>query len=114
MTTTITAVGTDWDAIRMPRYLGLAAAEHLGDTLGTVIVEPGERRMYVLVPQGTAGRWDFPDTHALGADCYLPLPSASRSGPPGPYWLTPPGYRWTLTDPDDLRAALTAASQPPL
>ncbi|GGR32699.1 hypothetical protein [Streptomyces netropsis] len=112
--TTITAVGTDWDAIRMPRYLGLAAAAHLGDALGTVIVEPGERRMYVLVPPGTAGRWDFPDTHALGEDSYLPLPPASRSEPPGPYWLTPPGYRWKLTDPDDLRSALTAASQPPL
>lgn len=89
MTGTITAVGTAWDAIRMPRCLGLAATEHLGRSMGSVIVEPGERRMYVLIPVGAAAEWEFPDTRALGKDCYLPVPPLTRTEPPGPYWLTP-------------------------
>ncbi|MCD9196096.1 hypothetical protein [Streptomyces albireticuli] len=109
---TITAVGYQWDAIRMPRYLGLAAAALLGDGIGTVIVEPGERRMYVLVPAGAAATWDYPETRALGRDSYLPLPPPACTRPPGPYWLTPPDWRWPLADPAKLLTALEAVASP--
>ncbi|MEV8475971.1 hypothetical protein [Streptomyces sp. NPDC051173] len=106
-------VGHDWDAIRMTRYLGLVAAEHLGDAIGTVIVEPGERRMYVLVPPGTTASWEFPGTRALGQGNYLPLPPPARTQPPGPYWLQRLSWRWKLATPEELLGALTQADSPP-
>ncbi|MBB4893583.1 hypothetical protein FHS39_002614 [Streptomyces olivoverticillatus] len=104
-------VGIQWDAIRTDRYTGLAALaamQKLGDSAGNVIVDPAARRIYLLVPVGTADTWRHADTQPLGAGSYLTLPSQSHTAPPGPYWLSPPGPRWRLTNPSTLQAALDA------
>lgn len=103
----ITSVGRDWDAVRLPRYLGLLAVGRLGDAVGSVVVDPGARRLYVLVPVGAAARWALPGTRALGQGSFLALPGQGRTAPPGPYWLTCCPSGRDLVDPQVLLSVLS-------
>lgn len=101
----MTPAGVDWDAIRVPRFLGLQVIERLGPQVGPVIVHPGARTMYFLVPRGTTGAWTAMTPAAvLGDGCYVFLPARYKQRPPGPYWLTP--RQQPLADTPTIRTTL--------
>ncbi|MFF4508928.1 DUF6415 family natural product biosynthesis protein [Streptomyces sp. NPDC001401] len=114
----LTPAGTDWDAVRVGRYLGVQAIERIAQP-GAVAVDPAcaEPVLYFLLPVGSTEGWHVPHTRPLGAHCYLVLPPAGKDSPPGPYWLVPPKRGFTPAP--TLRRALeetlhVAASPAPM
>ncbi|MGW7001457.1 hypothetical protein ACWGCW_01170 [Streptomyces sp. NPDC054933] len=107
--TTVAPAGQQWDAIKVPRHIGLAALETLQGTAGPVIVDPADRALYFFVAPGTSLAWDVPDTRALGDATYVVVPPLGRRMPPGPYWLNPSGGPREHTPAAALRLALLAA-----
>ncbi|WP_433246819.1 hypothetical protein ACQPYK_45905 [Streptosporangium sp. CA-135522] len=55
----------EWDAIRVPRYIGLATLTRLPEGDFPVIVDPAERTVYFLIPAGETDDWERPDTRIL-------------------------------------------------
>ncbi|HWU07557.1 MAG TPA: hypothetical protein VN520_14440 [Streptomyces sp.] len=103
--------GRDWDAVRVTRFVGLQAIEHLGPATGPVIMDPTPRTMYFLVPPGTTRTWtELPQCTALGDTAHLVLPHPGKQAPPGPYWLIPPHQM--LADTPALRHALETVLGP--
>ncbi|WP_432104454.1 hypothetical protein [Streptomyces sp. bgisy091] len=99
--------GVDWDAIRVPRFVGLQVIELLGPQVGPVIVNPAARTMYFLVPPGTTAAWTtLAPTTVLGKGSHVFLPARHQQKPPGPYWLTP--CRQPLADTPTLRTTLAS------
>ncbi|MGA4979869.1 hypothetical protein [Streptomyces cinereoruber] len=107
--TTAQLAGQAWDAIRVPRSIGLLTLDILGARSGAVI-EDG-LALYWLVPIGTATGWDITGTTVLSAGARVSVPPARRMAGPGPFWRVCPGDTW-LTDADTLRAAVEDAYQP--
>lgn len=108
----IVPAGVEWDAVRIPRRLWLAALDRLPVPHGPVITDPDDRVVYVLVPRGTARGWDAALTQAYGVATYVAVPPEGRDGPPGPYWLVAPVDWVPLTDPGHLRLAIEAVTGP--
>ncbi|MFG3517631.1 DUF6415 family natural product biosynthesis protein [Streptomyces bobili] len=86
--------GVRWDVVKVRRFLGLQAIEHI-EQPGAVAVDPHwpEPMLYFFVPAGTLTNWDVPDTRALNStECttHVVLPPGHREAPPGPYWLLSP------------------------
>lgn len=108
----IVPAGVEWDAIRIPRRLGVAALNRLPVPHGPVITDPDDRVVYILVPRGTAHRWDAALTQAYGIATYVAVPPEGRDAPPGPYWLVAPADWVPLTDPGHLRSAIEAVTGP--
>lgn len=104
--------GATWDAIRVPRSVGVIALEILGARSGAVIEDPVAPALYWLVPEGSAARWDIVGTHALSRGHTLTVPPARRTVGPGPHWRVCPGDEAWLTDADALRAAIEDAYDP--
>ncbi|MEU5298947.1 hypothetical protein [Streptomyces umbrinus] len=107
--TWITAAGRNWDAVRLPRELGLDAFNSVTGPLGAVAMAPGTRGMYFLVPPGTTRTWELPQTVALGKASHIALPPSDRKRPPGPYWLIPPRPGHLHTQTSDLHSAVETA-----
>lgn len=104
---TLHEAGRDWDVIRVPRSLGLAAMSILGSRCGAVVED--RTVLYYFVPVGTAAEWRMVATRALGAGTSLTIPPARRTQGPGPHWrITPGDGRW-VTNPEALAAALEDA-----
>ncbi|MEV8635387.1 hypothetical protein AB0395_27390 [Streptosporangium sp. NPDC051023] len=82
--------GHRWDAIRVPRYIGLAALTHLPAGDFPVLVDPVERAVYFLVPAGETDDWEMPDGRILVVTRHLLVPPIQRNMPPGRYWLAKP------------------------
>ncbi|MFC8898203.1 hypothetical protein [Streptomyces cinereoruber] len=101
--------GQAWDAVRVPRGIGLLALEALGARSGAVIED--DRALYWLVPPGSAAGWDITNTTVLGTGAKVLVPPARRTAGPGPFWRVCPGEAW-LTDTDALRAAVEDAYRP--
>ena len=103
-----------WDVVVVPQHAGLDALEVLdrtsGHTPGPVLWEPlgSPPCLYFLVPIGTADPWAVPDTQALGAACFIPVPGPTTLEPPSIHWLVPPDPNSpdALVDADALREAL--------
>ncbi|MDI5961893.1 hypothetical protein POF50_001265 [Streptomyces sp. SL13] len=79
--------GVEWDAIRTPRPMGLAALRRLSAPEGAVLVDPVGRALFFFVRPGTAQNWCLPLTVALGKGHLVELPPGGRDRPPGAYWL---------------------------
>jgi hypothetical protein len=104
------AAGVDWDAIRVPRTLGMDVLRILGVRSGAVIEDPCGSALYWFVSKGTATAWDVPETRPLGVTHHLVVPSRHRVRKPGPHWLICPTDGRLLTDVRDLRTAVEDAS----
>ncbi|MFE9476754.1 hypothetical protein [Streptomyces griseofuscus] len=111
---TLHDAGHDWDAIRVPRSVGLAALAILGTRCNAAIEDPltAAGCVYYFVPAGTADTWDVENTTALGHGSALVIPPARRTEGPGPHWRVCPGDDGWLTDPDALAAAVADAFGP--
>ncbi|MFJ5876922.1 hypothetical protein ACIQD1_19640 [Streptomyces sp. NPDC093088] len=101
--------GQAWDAVRVPRGIGLLTLEILGARSGAVIED--ERALYRLLPTGAATGCDITGTTVLNAGARVSVPPARRMAGPGPFWRVCPGDTW-LTDADALRTAVEDAYQP--
>jgi hypothetical protein len=93
--------GVTWDVVKVRRFLGLQAIEHIAQP-GAVAVDPHppEPMLYFFVPAGTLADWDLPDTTPLNStECttHVVLPPRHREAPPGPYWLLLPSRGLTAT-----------------
>ncbi len=98
--------GQDWDAIRVPVSLGLAAMSILGARCGAVLEDPISSAVYYFVPRGTAKQWSVPGTEPLGSGSNVAVPPLRRATGPGPYWRVCPGDDGWVTDAAALQAAL--------
>lgn len=98
--------GEDWDAIRMPVRLGVAAMAILGVRCGAVLEDPLSRTLYYFVPRGTAQQWNVQGTRAIGAGTSITVPPPRRITGPGPHWRVCPGDGSWVTDAPALQAAL--------
>lgn len=115
-TTPLPAIPDEWDVIRVPRQLGLAAMSILGARAGAVVEDPMPSALYFFVPIGTAEGWDAQNTRAItitGGE-QVPIPPLRRTSGPGPHWRMCPGEDNWGTDPDALQAALADAFGPSL
>lgn len=103
--------GYDWDAVRVPRSVGLAAMAILGTRCGAAIEDPltAAGVLYFFTPVGTADGWEVENTRALGFGSTVTIPPTRRTEGPGPHWRICPGEDGWLTDPDALAAAIADA-----
>ena len=106
------AAGFDWDAVRVPRGIGIRALEILGSRSGAVIEDPGEPALYWFVRTGSAATWDVPETRSLGLTQHLVVPPPHRVRGPGPHWWICPADSRLITDVQALRAAIADAVAP--
>ncbi|MFC8679825.1 hypothetical protein ACFUEN_44995 [Streptomyces griseorubiginosus] len=106
---TVIDAGRDWDAVRVPRSVGVDAMTILGTRCGAVVEDPLCEAVYYFVPVGTAAVWDVPTTRALGAGASVTIPPPRRTDGAGPHWRICPGDGSWLTDPQALQAALEDA-----
>ncbi|MGY4960355.1 hypothetical protein [Streptomyces sp. 900105245] len=114
MGATLQDAGGDWDAIRVPRSVGLAAMAILGTRCGAVLEDPHSSAgvVYFFAPVGTAAGWDVENTRALGDGAAVVIPPERRTEGPGPHWRICPGDDGWLTDADALAAAIADAFGP--
>lgn len=103
---TLHDAGQDWDAIRVPRRLGVAAMAILGTRCGAVLEYPPNKVVYFFVARGTAAEWSVEGTEAIGEGGTLTIPPARRTAGAGPHWRVCPGDSDWITDSRALRAAL--------
>ncbi|NML55370.1 hypothetical protein HHL19_16500 [Streptomyces sp. R302] len=101
-------VGAEWDAIQVPRSVGLVALNILGARSGAVIED--ETALYWLLPAGSTEGWSTRGTKALPTGTTLDVPVARCTTGPGPHWRICPGEDRLLTSVDALRAAVVDAS----
>lgn len=106
--TRIAAAGLEWDAVKIPRFVGLQVLHALPKP-GAVMVEPTDRALYFLVPPGSTANWTCPQSSPLGESTFVILPPHSKQSPPGPYWLITPNSARLHTDTRVLGAALMNA-----
>ncbi|MFK0120721.1 hypothetical protein [Streptomyces sp. NPDC090994] len=109
---TLEDVGRDWDAIRIPRSVGLSAADVLGARSGAILDDGAV--VYFFVPVGTASTWTDDTTRALGTGSTLVVPPRRRTAGPGPFWRICPSDGGMLTDPGALAAALGDVTRSPV
>ncbi|MFD3729622.1 hypothetical protein [Streptomyces sp. NPDC058671] len=103
-------VGEEWDAVQVPRSVGLLALDILGARSGGVI-EDGTA-FYWFLPVGSTKDWDTDNTQALPAGTTLAVPPARCTVGPGPRWRICPGADQLLTQAAVLRAAVDDACGP--
>lgn len=108
----IEEAGRDWDAVRVPRSIGLDALSILGGRSGPVLEDPSAAALYWFIPQGSSVGWDVPNTRTLEQDAHLVIPPARRTRGPGPHWRICPAEEAWVTDAAALRAALLDALGP--
>ncbi|KFG05945.1 MULTISPECIES: hypothetical protein [Streptomyces] len=101
-------VGDDWDFVRTSAEVGLLALAHLravGASIGPVLYDGPNERLYYAIQTGTADRWgDLPVRH-LSSNSWLVAPGLELMDDWFGGWCELPDDH-TLTDPDILRAAL--------
>ncbi|MGW8948838.1 hypothetical protein [Streptomyces sp. NPDC055709] len=100
------AAGRTWDAVRVPRNVGLTALSILGSRSGAVLEDPGALVLYWFIPAGAAANWAVTDTRALGAGSFVVIPPPRRTQGPGPHWRICPGDSAWKTDTSALKDAL--------
>ncbi|WP_351232172.1 hypothetical protein [Streptomyces sp. NPDC002133] len=104
--------GRDWDAVRVPRSVGLTALSILGARSGAVLEDPGALALYWFVPAGAAADWAVTNTRPIGRGTFVVIPPPLRIEGPGPHWrICPTDGTWT-TQPGALQAAIEAALNP--
>ncbi|MFE3687407.1 hypothetical protein ACFXPM_29805 [Streptomyces sp. NPDC059095] len=76
------AAGVDWDAVRVPRVLGLTALDITGPRSGAAIDDG--HGPYWFLPSGAGHDWDGQSTRLLARGSSLTVPPARRTQGPGP------------------------------
>ncbi|MFJ3084973.1 hypothetical protein [Streptomyces sp. NPDC086838] len=110
----IEEAGRAWDAVRVPRSVGLDALRILGGRSGPVLEDPSSVVLYWFIPRGASAAWDVPNTRTLEQDAHIVIPPARRTQGPGPHWRICPGDGAWITDAGALRAAVLDALGPGL
>lgn len=110
---TLQDAGHTWDAIRVPRSVGLAAVGILATGCGAVVDAPGEA-LYFFVATGAAEEWRAENTRVLSLGSTVTIPPVRRTVGPGPHWRVCPGEDGWLTDASALEAAIGDAFGPRL
>jgi hypothetical protein len=105
----IRPAGHDWDAIQVPRSVGLTALDILGARSGAVLDEPRDTVLLWFIAPGASAAWDVPNTRAISEGGDVVIPPHRRTQGPGPHWKICPGDDAWLTDVDALRAAIEDA-----
>ncbi|MET7441888.1 hypothetical protein ACFYQQ_01320 [Streptomyces sp. NPDC005496] len=109
---TLHSAGQEWDAVRVPRSIGLAAVQILGTRCGAVVEDSHSAALYYFVTPGSAAAWDADNVRVLGDGATVTIPPARRTQGPGPHWRVCPGDSNWLTDAAALRAAIEDAFGP--
>ncbi|WP_405753503.1 hypothetical protein OHA19_43230 (plasmid) [Streptomyces sp. NBC_00012] len=104
--------GRTWDAIRVPRSVGLSALAILGTRSGAVLEDPLSAALYWFIPVGDAAAWDVAGTRVLAEDAHLVIPPVRRTQGPGPHWRVCPADETWMTEAAALQAALEDAASP--
>ncbi|MEU8353019.1 hypothetical protein [Streptomyces sp. NPDC048845] len=103
--------GVVWDVVQAPDHLADRALPRLNDdAVGAVWRDHYKRRMYWMVPSGTAGRWTplpYIEVHGRGARVEIPPAGLVRGL--GPHWVREPEPGRLLTDPEALHESLSMA-----
>lgn len=100
------AAGIDWDAIRVPRSVGVNCLEILGHRNAAVVEDPRESALYWFIAAGASAGWDVPQTRPLGVTQYLVVPPLHRVAGPGPHWRIGLVEGRLITDVQALRGAV--------
>lgn len=101
-------VGDGWDLVRTSAQTGLLALAHLrttGASIGPVLYDGPNERLYYAIATGTADRWDDLPVRHLSTNSWLVAPGVERLDDWFGGWCELPDDN-TLTDPDALRTAL--------
>ncbi|MFI5963077.1 hypothetical protein ACIA8J_12985 [Streptomyces asoensis] len=101
-------VGDGWDVVRTSAEIGLLALACLrstGDSVGPVLHDRLNGRLYYAVQTGTATRWDDLPVRLLSTDSWLVAPCPELLDYSFGEWCELPGDD-TLTEAEALRAAL--------
>jgi len=106
--------GEVWDAVRVPRAMGLEAMRILGQRCGAVVEDPSSLVLYFFVRVGAAAAWDVENTRVLGTGTAITIPPARRMAGPGVHWRMCPGDDGWITDASALRAAIGDAFGAPV
>ncbi|WP_051878923.1 hypothetical protein [Streptomyces sp. NRRL B-24720] len=106
--------GWEWDAVRVPRSVGLDALAILGGRSGAVLEDPLTAALYWFIAPGSRDDWDVPGTRILAEDAHLVIPPHRRTQGPGPHWRVCPGDDEWVTEAAALQAALEDAAGPRL
>ncbi|MFI6764964.1 hypothetical protein [Streptomyces sp. NPDC050355] len=106
------AAGIDWDAVRVPRSIGIRALAILGTRSGAVIEDPYEPAVYWFVREGATTGWDVPETRPLSVTQHLVVPPPHRIEGPGPHWRIRLTDGRLITDVRALRRAIEVAVAP--
>ncbi|MEU9121006.1 hypothetical protein AB0C96_14290 [Streptomyces sp. NPDC048506] len=107
------AAGVEWDAIRVPRGVGLCCLDILGSRSAAVVEDPRESALYWFVAEGASAGWEVALTRPLGLTQYLVVPPLHRVHGPGLHWRIRPVEGRLITDVRALRAAVEEALGPP-
>ncbi|WP_405536112.1 hypothetical protein OG787_21785 [Streptomyces sp. NBC_00075] len=101
-------VGDEWDLVRTSAEIGFLALAHLraiGASIGPVLYDGPNERLYYAIQTGTADRWDNLPVRHLSSNAWLVAPGLELMDDWFGGWCELPDDD-TLTDPDILRAAL--------
>ncbi|MFD4949720.1 hypothetical protein ACFVYE_35105 [Streptomyces sp. NPDC058239] len=104
--------GRTWDAVRVPRSVGLDALAILGGQSGAVLEDPLSAALHWFIPVGDATTWDVAGTRVLDEDAHLVIPPVRRTQGPGPRWRVCPAAEVWTTKAAALQAALEDAAGP--
>lgn len=103
------AAGVDWDAVRIPRSVGVGCLAILGDHSAAVVEDPRESALYWFIGLGESAGWDVARTRPLGVRQYLVVPPLHRVHGPGLHWRIRPVEGRLITDARALRMAVEYA-----
>jgi len=101
-------VGDGWDLVRTPAETGLLALAHLrgtGASLGPILYDGPNERLYYAIATGTADCWDDLPVRHLSTNSWLVAPGVEQLDDRFGGWYELPDDD-TLTDTDALRTAL--------
>ncbi|MFJ8695573.1 hypothetical protein [Streptomyces roseolilacinus] len=101
--------GLLWDVVQVADDAGLAAVA-TGRVNGPALHDARQGAVRFLV--SPTGGWCVRGTAYLGGGTLVCVPTPEVTGPPGPYWLTPPDGGGELTDPVALFEVLAHLTGP--
>lgn len=99
--------GTYFDAIRVPRTIGLSAISDLDGQSGAVICDPWSRIMYFLTEPSSTRDWQVRETVPCGPATYVVVPPLDARETVL-HWAVPPSLKRPFTPVDRLREVLQA------
>ncbi|ARF59845.1 hypothetical protein B1H19_32960 [Streptomyces gilvosporeus] len=112
MDCSLLAAGIDWDAVRVPRSIGVCCLDILGGRSAAVVEDPRESALYWFIATGASAGWDVAQTRPLGMTQYLVVPPLHRVAGPGLHWRIRPAEGRLITDVRALRVAVEGTIGP--